>query len=173
MELQEYYQFRYDMYKEFIKNNGGDIKIFEIPFIQEIVMDIIVNGNPRLRSEGRSTLFFKLPNEDGTFDICGRMDGPYVDLCYKMKKYNGYILINKYKYKGIVGVDIDVPYKPKPYITGQAIIIDTKDGSVEMYEDTWKITPSDSSLLLSLKNEGTKESMIIYILIKKIIIYIH
>lgn len=160
MKMQDYCQFRYNMYKEYIRRNGGDMNIFNIPFIQEIIMNIIENGDPRLRFEGHSTLYFKQPNEDGSFDICGRMEGPIVNLCYKMRKVRGMLFINKYEYKQIFQTDLDTLNCPEPYITRQDMVIDLRDGSVILFEDIWKSKPNDNSLLVSLKEDGKIKSIV-------------
>ena len=143
-----YYKYRYEMYKDFIIKNGGDEKLFDIPYIQEIIMDIIKYGDPRLVVEGKSTLYYKNPNEDGTFDICGRMDGPTVDLCYKMSKHLGLILINKYV------LERDYSGYSTPLISRQDIVIYLPDYVVDEIETIWKTRPSESTLLTSLKASG-------------------
>ena len=88
------------------------------------------------------------PNEDGTFDICGRMDGPTVDLCYKMSKHLGLILINKYV------LERDYSGYSTPLISRQDIVIYLPDYVVDEIETIWKTRPSESTLLTSLKASG-------------------
>ncbi len=82
---------RFQSYQDYIIQSGGNEKLFELPFIQQIIFDIIHNGDPILLSLNKSTLYYKDANPDGTFDICGRMDGPTVNLVYSMSYCNDYV----------------------------------------------------------------------------------
>lgn len=79
---------RFNNYKNFILRNGGSKDIFELPAITNIIKDCIMNGEPVLQAEGKSTICYKEPNSDGTFDICGRKCGYLVTNVYKMEYCN-------------------------------------------------------------------------------------
>ena len=79
---------RYDDYIKFLIENGANKEIIELKAIQDIIYNIITNGDPRVIMDGRSPIAYQKPNSDGTFDIGGRMNGPTVSVWYKMSYCN-------------------------------------------------------------------------------------
>ena len=90
--------FRFNNYKNFIIKNGGNKNLFDFPAITDIIKDFIINGDPILKAEGKSTICYKEPNSDGTFDICGRKVGYLVSDVYKMELCNDFDLFLCLKY---------------------------------------------------------------------------
>ena len=78
----------YESYKSYVLKTGGNPEIFELPAITKIIQYVIRIGDPRLKFECRSPIYFKDANPDGTFDICGRTSGYSVNLVYKMEYCN-------------------------------------------------------------------------------------
>ena len=76
---------RFNAYKEFLIENGVKEELIELPAIKDIILDTIRNGDPRVIFEGRSPIHYQDPKEDGTFNICGRLDGPTVSTIYEME----------------------------------------------------------------------------------------
>ena len=100
--MQKADQYRMHSFRKHILTTGGRKELFELPFIQQIIIDIIENGDPILKSMGKSTLYYKDANEDGKYDICGRMNGPDVNLVYVMSFCNNqendyYLLLQRYE----------------------------------------------------------------------------
>ena len=57
----------FESYKEFIISNGGSEEIINMPEIKSIIMFGIENGDPRLIMEGKRTIAYRKPNEDGIY----------------------------------------------------------------------------------------------------------
>ena len=137
---------RYKEYKKFIRENGGDMELFNIPYIDALVKFVIIKGDLRQKVEGRSPIYYKEPNEDGTFDICGRMDGYYVDLCYKMMRYEDGIKLCKFEFKyGRLSTNT---------ITKQDIIINLKDNTIHFDSNVSEFEVRDYTLLKSLADKN-------------------
>ena len=126
---------RYNYYKEFIINSGGKKELFDLPAIDQIIKNTIENGDPIVKAEGRSPIYYKDANEDGTFDICGRMGGHCVTLVYKMEYCHDdnpehYIVLKKYdsisrqedNFYNFYGVE----YK-EIYINKEGNVVETKN----------------------------------------------
>ena len=159
-----------EYYKEFVIDHGGDKKLFDLPAINNVIDYIIEYADRRLKMEGRSPIYYKCPNEDGTFDICGRMSGPSVTVVYKMEYcHDGnpehYIVLKKYEQKSHFAgcyYYIDGCGYSKIYINKQGIIVEeTKEIEIsgfknegflnELYEK--KILKRDSLDMLLTKKK--------------------
>ena len=79
---------RYDDYIKFLIENGANKEIIELKAIQDIIYNIITNGDPRVVMDGRSPVAYQKPNSDRTFDIGGRINGSTVSVWYKMSYSN-------------------------------------------------------------------------------------
>ena len=104
IQLEEDYKIIFNIfnnYKNYIKNNGGNTKYFDFYSFQEILINIIKNGNLSEVIEGRSPLYYKLPNDNGSFDICGSKNGKYIDIYYKMFLLYPDTFVTMYKIESI------------------------------------------------------------------------
>lgn len=135
---------RYEFYKEFVIDHGGDKKLFDLPAINNIIDYVIKYADGRVKMDGRSPLYYKCPNEDGTFDICGRMNGPSVTVVYKMEYcHDGnpehYIVLKKYEQKSHFAgcyYYIDGCGYSKIYINKQGIIVEeTKEIEISGFKN--------------------------------------
>lgn len=123
--------YRYEAYKKYVLETGGNEEFFNLPAIRHIIESIIINGDFRVKMEGRSPIYYKNANEDGTFDICGRLAGPYVTDVYKMEYCNDdnkdhYIVLKHYMNKKYITIDEEmegISYK-YIYINKDGIISD-------------------------------------------------
>ena len=75
-------------YKNYILSSGANKEILDFPAVKNIISNIVVDGDPVLKANGKNPLYFKDANEDGTFDICGKMCGLTVSVVYKMEYCN-------------------------------------------------------------------------------------
>lgn len=120
---------RYESYKEFIIAKGGDEKLFDLPAVNNVIDYIIKYG-----TFGRP-IYYKNPNEDGTFDICGRMGGPSATLVYKMEYCHDdnpehFIVLKKYEQRSHDDGNfyyIDGCFHNKIYINKEGNIIEETD----------------------------------------------
>ena len=78
---------RFNHYKKFLLMNGANEELIELPAIKEIILYVIENGDPRNIVEGHSPISYRVPNEDGTFNIYGKLEGPTPSVVYEME-YN-------------------------------------------------------------------------------------
>ena len=123
---------RYEDYKKHVLSTGGDEKLFELPAINNIIDYVIEYADGRVKMEGRSPIYYKNSNEDGTFDICGRMSGPTVTLVYKMEYCNDdnpdhYIVLKKYEQRRrneCTTIHIEGCYHNKIYINKDGQIVE-------------------------------------------------
>lgn len=76
---------RFEAYKKYLLENGANEELIELPAIKQTIYSIIENGDQIVVAEGRSPISYHHPNEDGTFDIYGRLEGPVETVCYKME----------------------------------------------------------------------------------------
>ena len=81
-------QIRFERYKEFLLENGANPEIIELQAVKDLIMWIIVNGDPIVKSQGRSPITYVEPNPDGTFNIFGKMNGYSTSLRYYMEYVN-------------------------------------------------------------------------------------
>lgn len=79
---------RFKSYYEFLVNNGVNKKILNIPYIKELIINLILNGDPRVILEGKSPIVYLPPHEDGTFDIGAKLDGPQISNLYRISYCN-------------------------------------------------------------------------------------
>lgn len=125
----------YEDYKEYMISKGANKELFDLQAINDIIDGVIEYGDDRLKMEGKSPIYYKNPNKDGTFDICGRMAGPCVTLVYKMEYCNDdnpehYIVLKKYEQKSHHEGNffyIDGCVHNKIYINKDGIIVDETD----------------------------------------------
>ena len=118
-------------YKEEMIRQGANPELFNLQAINDIIDYIIDYGDYRVKMEGRSPIYYKNPNEDGTFDICGRMAGPNVTVVYKMEYCDDenpdhYIVLKKYRQEnnGDDSYDLHFGYDEnyKPYKLKYSVI---------------------------------------------------
>lgn len=93
---------RYEHYKQYMIDMGANEELFNMPAINNIIDYIIENGRASIM--GKSPIMYKEPNQDGSFDIIGRMDGSTKKLIFKMKyceenDNNHYIELDEYEEK--------------------------------------------------------------------------
>lgn len=79
---------RINDYKKYVLSTGGRKDLLELPAINNLIENIVVNGDPVVKFENKSPIYYKEANNDGTFDICGRMNGYNVSVIYKMEYCN-------------------------------------------------------------------------------------
>lgn len=79
---------RYNAYKRFLMENGVKEELIELPAIKSIIKDVIRNGDFRVVFEGHSPIHYQDPKEDGSFNICGRLQGYTVSVVYEMEFIN-------------------------------------------------------------------------------------
>ena len=75
---------RFGLYVKFLLQHGARKDIVELPAIQNIILNVIENGDPRVLAEGKSPISYREPNEDGTFNIYGKMEGYTSSVVYEM-----------------------------------------------------------------------------------------
>lgn len=123
---------RYELYKNYIIKQGGDSKLFELPAVTQIIQKIIECGDPVVIAEGRSPIYYKDPNKDGTFDICGRTSGHNVNVVYKMEYCQDenpehFLVLKKYdieNHYNEIGICFDgISYK-KIYINKEGNVVE-------------------------------------------------
>ena len=141
------------LYRKHIIETGGKEELFDLPAVTQIIEDIIENGELRLKMEGKSPLYYKNANEDGTFDICGRMYGPSVTVVYKMEYCNtnnseDYIVLKKYQ-KNIIEDDYYKASYKEIYIN--------KEGNVIREEKNILLDEFDNRSLLTESNKVLKK----------------
>jgi hypothetical protein len=83
-QIEKYNNARYEAYKEFLLRNNANPEILELKAVQDIIKDVIKNGDHQVIFEGRSPISYEMPNEDGTFNIVGRTNGPVANIVYYM-----------------------------------------------------------------------------------------
>ena len=145
---------RFQSYKNYVIRTGGKEELFDLVYIQQIINDIIQNGDPVLQSIGKSTFYFKDANEDGTFDICGRMDGPNVSLVYVMSycddsNADHYLMLHRYE----VVDHHEGNYIVRDGISHKDIILNHDGDVVEEIEYPMIGSDTQSKGLLSFMNE--------------------
>lgn len=85
---------RFGFYVKFLLDHGARKDLIELPAIQNIILNLIENGDPRVIAEGKSPISYRKPNEDGTFNIYGKTEGYSSSVVYEMdldeQEENGY-----------------------------------------------------------------------------------
>lgn len=144
-------KWRYDNYIKFIISTGGCEDIVHLKAIRDIICTIIKEGNPIEKSLGQSVIYYRDANEDGTFDLCGRMEEPLADLVYMMEYCNDdcpdhFLLLTKYELVSAW----EGAYYTRKRISVSSIIID-QYGQIVKQEDLEPITDvSQYDSLLSI-----------------------
>ncbi|MBQ6477403.1 MAG: hypothetical protein IJI43_03115 [Bacilli bacterium] len=75
---------RYDAYLNYLLIAGANGDILDFPAIQDLILHIIRDSNPKNIMRGHSPIVYEMPNPDGTFNIAGRMKDNNIDEFYKM-----------------------------------------------------------------------------------------
>ena len=120
---------KYEAYKKFVILNGGDKRLFNLPAVNNVIDYIVKYGN------SKNPIFYKMPNDDGTFDICGRMGNFSTTIVYKMEYCNDknpehFIVFKKYEQKSHFEGDFNYIYEcfyNKIYINKEGIIVEETD----------------------------------------------
>ena len=166
-EYEKVVQLKYERYKKYVIETGGNSKLFDLEIVEQLIKTIIRDGDPRLITEGKSTIYYKDANEDGTFDICGRMLGPNVSVVYKMEYCNDnnpehFIKLSKYQkeHKPIYSIDFPIEDNHDKKVMNENILFVNKEGNV--VEEIKKSYDTDysSSLLEDLNKSGKVKKLV-------------
>ncbi len=163
MNISQMDEDRYSDYMRFLLENGANQEILELQAIQVLIADLIRNGDPRVKSEGRSPVAYFRPKEDGTFEIGGRTSGYTANVRYDMKYCDddseGFIkLVNKHYRRSIpsladqmAGADED------GYIVADTttIIID-RDGKIKDKRKRVDYVTDEKELSEAYEREGMR-----------------
>ena len=120
----KHFQKRYNDFRFFIWKNDGDIDYFKNIYIQKIIMEIIDGTKNKDNKENLSPLYYRFPNQDGTFDICEWIDEDYVKESNYINKFYDNFLLTTYEIN-----HIDWETK-EATIEEKVSIISKKDGHV-------------------------------------------
>ena len=78
-------EMRYELYRNNMINNGANALLFDLEDLKKIIINLIKNGCLSDDCSYHSILYYKKPNEDGTFDICCLNEELNKILYYKME----------------------------------------------------------------------------------------